>query len=208
MIIDCHVHVWAVGSLNGWMSDRMRYSPSFRLLARRLGVSRSPGPRADYDIENKLADSIDGAPQLDAAVVLAVDATYEPDGRIDVGRSHLFAANDYVAAVAGPHRKLLFGCSVHPYRKDALAELERCVRAGAVLMKWLPIVQDFDPADPRCFPLYEALAHYRLPLLCHTGIEHSLPMENAAVGDPKRLVPALRRGVTVLRAGEDAAVRR
>ena len=62
-------------------------------------------------------------------------------------------------------RKMLFGASVHPYRKDAVAELERCVAAGAVLLKWLPITQGFNPADPRCFPFYEALAHHKLPLL-------------------------------------------
>ena len=40
--------------------------------------------------------------------------------------------------------------------------------AGAVLLKWLPIVQNFNPADERCFPFYEALAHHKLPLLSHT----------------------------------------
>ena len=36
-------------------------------------------------------------------------------------------------------RGMLFGASVHPYRHDALDELERCVAGGAVLMKWLPV---------------------------------------------------------------------
>ena len=44
-----------------------------------------------------------------------------------------------------------------------MAELERGLAAGAVLLKWLPIVQNFNPADPRCFPVYEALAHHKLP---------------------------------------------
>jgi uncharacterized protein len=132
--------------------------------------------------------------------VLALDAVHDSDGNADWDRTHFFVSNDYVADLAARHPKVLFGCSIHPYRRDAVAELERCVARGAVLMKWLPIVQDFDPADERCFPLYEALAHHQLPLLCHTGIEHSLPMQNPAVGDPKRLVPALRRGVTVIAA--------
>ena len=200
MIIDCHVHLWATTPPNGRMSGRMLYSPSFRLLARRLGVRPGPGPGADYDIEQKLALSIDQAPQLDAAVVLALDATYDRDGALDLARTHMWVTNDHAMAVAARHPKLLFGCSVHPYRPDALAQLERCVNAGAALMKWLPIVQDFDPADERCFPIYEALAHHKLPLLCHTGLEHALPLVNPAVGDPKRLVPALQRGVTVIAA--------
>jgi predicted TIM-barrel fold metal-dependent hydrolase len=95
---------------------------------------------------------------------------------------------------------MLFGASVHPYRKDALGELERCVAAGAVLLKWLPIVQNFNPADKRCFPLYEAMAHHKLPLLCHTGGEKSLPNLDTSVADPQLLVPALKRGVTVIAA--------
>src|SRR6185312_14728454 len=106
--------------------------------------------------------------------------------------THLYVSNDYVIELAKRHRKVLFGASVHPYRKDAVAEIERCVADGAVLLKWLPIVQDFDPSDERCFPVYEALAHYKLPLLCHTGGERSLPNLNPHVADPLLLTPALR----------------
>jgi predicted TIM-barrel fold metal-dependent hydrolase len=102
--------------------------------------------------------------------------------------------------LARRHRRVLFGASIHPYRKDAVAELERCIRAGAVLLKWLPITQDMNPADERCFPLYEALAHYRLPLLAHTGGEKTLPILDIALADPMLLVPALKRGVTVIAA--------
>ena len=198
MIIDCHTHVWATSPPAGRLSPRMLYSPSFRLLARQLGVDPGPGQHADERIARKLADTVNDTPQLNAAVVLALDAVHAPDGT--PARTHMAVSNDHAAAVAARHPKLLFGCSVHPYRRDAVAELERCVRAGAVLMKWLPIVQDFDPADPRCLPVYEALAHHRLPLLCHTGIEHSLPLVAPRYGDPKRLVTALQRGVTVIAA--------
>jgi uncharacterized protein len=98
------------------------------------------------------------------------------------------------------HPCVLFGASVNPCRADAIEELERCVRGGAVLMKWLPIVQGFDPSDARCFEFYEALAHHKLPLLCHTGGEKSLPRIDDSLADPMLLVPALKRGVTVIMA--------
>jgi predicted TIM-barrel fold metal-dependent hydrolase len=69
-----------------------------------------------------------------------------------------------------------------------------------VLLKWLPIVQGFNPADKRCFPFYEALAHYKLPLLAHTGGEKSLIRLNDEYADPKLLEQALQRGVTVIAA--------
>jgi predicted TIM-barrel fold metal-dependent hydrolase len=102
--------------------------------------------------------------------------------------------------LAAKNTKIRFGASVHPYRKDAIAELERCVQRGAVLLKWLPVVQDINPIDERCFPFYEALAHHRLPLLSHTGGERALPNLNNDVEDPALLVPALERGVTVIAA--------
>lgn len=103
-----------------------------------------------------------------------------------------------MARLARRHPKVRFGAPVHTYRKDAVAELERCVGL-AVLLKWLPIVQNFDQSDERCVPLYEALAHH-LPLVCHTGVERSLPNLNADYADPQLLVAALRRGVTVIAA--------
>jgi predicted TIM-barrel fold metal-dependent hydrolase len=119
---------------------------------------------------------------------------------LDVERTHSHVTNDYVIDLCRRHPKMLFGASVHPFRTDAVAEVERCVAAGAVLLKWLPIVQGFSPADPRCIRVYEALAHYQLPLLSHTGGERSLIRVNDAWADPRLLEPALQRGVTVIAA--------
>lgn len=154
--------------------------------------------RTEQQLSQRLFDLLDGASQLDAAVVLAFDAVHDGDGRLDESRTHLYVTNDYVMELAPRHPKVLFGASVHPYRKDAVAEIERCVKAGAVLLKWLPIVQDFDPSDKRCIPIYEALAHYKLPLLSHTGGEKALPVLNMAFADPVLLTEALERGVTVI----------
>lgn len=200
MRIDCHVH--AVTSLpgHGRLSSKVRGGLPFNFVRWRLGISGFSGPAFERDAEAALVHAVNSTRELDAAVVLALDAVHDGDGRLNLARTHIHVTNDYVAALAQAHPKMLFGASVHPYRKDAVAELERCVRLGAVLLKWLPVVQDFDPSDPRCFPLYEALAHHKLPLLCHTGGESSLPVLNMAVADPALLVPALQRGVVVIAA--------
>lgn len=181
------------------MSDYLLRTVPFRFMRWRLGM-RGADARTEQDLEHKLAGLLDQTPELDAAVILAFDAVYDKEGRFDDARTHLYVTNDYAVALATRHKKMLFGASIHPYRKDAVLELERCVRAGAVLLKWLPVVQDFDPSDPRCFPFYEALAHYKLPLLSHTGGEHSLPSLNKEVADPMLLRPALAHGVTVIAA--------
>lgn len=199
MIIDVHVHVSAFTPSHGLMSRHLLDSLPFRFMRWWLGI-RGEDERTERQIEQQLADTINGTPELDAAVVLAFDAVHTDAGELDAANTHLYVTNDYVIELCRRHRKMLFGCSVNPYRQDAVAELERCIAAGAVLMKWLPLTQGFDPSDPRCFPLYEAMAHHGLPLLCHTGGEQALPVLSPETADPRLLIPALERGVTVIAA--------
>src|SRR3954465_6305577 len=199
MVIDCHVHICATTPGHGWMSDRLQKSLAFRFMRWRLGIV-GYDEATERQLEAKLAETIDQTNWLDAAVVLAFDAVHDKDGRLDEANTHLYVTNDYVIELANRFPKMLFGASVHPYRKDAVQELERCVAAGAVLLKWLPITQGFNPADERCIPFYEALAHHKLPLLSHTGGERSLPTLDANVADPRLLEPALKRGVVVIGA--------
>ncbi len=198
-VIDCHVHTCAILPGHGKMSDRLLKSLPFRFMRWRLGI-KGTDAQTERDMEASLAGLLDATPQLDLAAILAFDAVYDRDGRLDDANTHFHVTNDYVIEMVRRHPKMLFAASVHPYRKDALAELERCIAAGAVVMKWLPIVQNFNPADPRCFPLYEAMAHHKLPLLSHTGGEKTLPTLDANVADPMLLKPAIERGVTVIAA--------
>jgi predicted TIM-barrel fold metal-dependent hydrolase len=203
MKIDCHVHVCATSPGRGVTSRLLRRRFSFAYIRWRLGLPFfADDERLEREVEDRLARSVNEAEEIDAAVVLAFDWAYTNEGRRDEANTHLAVTNEYAAELAQKHPKLLMGASVHPYRSDALAELEKCVAAGAVLLKWLPVVQNIDPVDPRCMPFYEALAHHRLPLLCHTGGELSLPYygDAAKYADPALLVPALERGVTVIAA--------
>jgi predicted TIM-barrel fold metal-dependent hydrolase len=200
MIIDVHVHVSALTPRHGSMSQRLLKSAAFRFMRWRLGIRGQTPETEERALERKLVRTIEENTKIDAAAVLAFDAVFDRDGRFDDANTHLYVKNDYVIELAKKHRKILFAASVHPYRKDAVAEIERCANAGAVLMKWLPIVQNFNPADPRCIPFYEAMAHFKIPLLSHTGGEKSLPNLNKNVADPALLVPALQRGVTVIMA--------
>jgi predicted TIM-barrel fold metal-dependent hydrolase len=199
MVIDCHVHVLALTPAHGSTSPHLLGTLPFRFMRWRLGI---PGDdeATERALEAKLVATIDENTKLDAAAVLAFDAVHDRDGRLDEANTHLYVKNDYVIELAKRHAKIRFAASVHPYRKDAVAEVERCVAAGAVLMKWLPIVQNFNPADDMCLPFYEALAHHKLPLLSHTGGEKSLPQLDPSVANPALLLPALRRGVTVIMA--------
>lgn len=199
MILDCHVHVSAFAAGHGTMSPRLLSSIPFTYMRWQFGLEGND-QATERQVENLLVRTVDQAVELDGVVVLALDAVHDRDGRPDWANTHLYVTNDYVIELAARHPRLWFAASIHPYRKDAVAELQRCAAAGAVMVKWLPITQNFNPADSRCVPFYEALAHLGIPLLSHTGSEHALPNLDRSAADPMLLLEALRRGVKVIAA--------
>ncbi|MGD0058340.1 MAG: amidohydrolase family protein [Verrucomicrobiia bacterium] len=192
MICDIHVHLVAGADAHSgnYISPRLARSWGGRILARQF--------RGGDRVRKTLA-WLDDSP-VDRAVLLALDGAYRHDGTPDPANTLLVSDNDFVASIAESNPKALFGASVHPYRRDALSVLEKVIRRGACLVKWLPAAQNIAPDDPRCRPFYEILAHHRVPLLCHTGTEHTLRRFSNTLNDPRRLVPALQQGVTVIAA--------
>ena len=196
MIFDLHVHPGA-----GKFSAEALQRKSLRRMGRRLGFdTENSGREANFriiegEVLRLLEESV-----IDRAVFLALDAAFREDGIRDDARTLMVMDNDEIADLAAVNVRVLFGAGIHPYRPDALRELERLVNRGACLIKWLPSAQNIKPDDPRCFPFYEALAHFGIPLLCHTGNEHTLSVFPNDFNDPGRLRPALEMGVTVIAA--------
>jgi uncharacterized protein len=200
--IDMHVHM--VGNGGGGSGGWLRLSGWHRWLAgfmlRQLGV---PASALEGDLESIYAEVLlkrVRESSMDAVVLLAHERVHDPDGtpREDLGS--MFVPNDVVLGLAEKIPEFLAGVSIHPARPDALEELERCLERGAVLMKCLPNCQNIDPSDRRYRPFWERMASAGLPLLAHTGGEHTVPVVNAAFADPKLLRFPLECGVTVIAA--------
>jgi hypothetical protein len=104
MIIDCHVHLAAMTAQHGCSSDRLLKTLPFRFMRWRLGLVGND-ETTERQIEAKLVETLNGTPELDAAVVLAFDAAYTEDGQIDNARTHLHVTNDYVIEVCKRHKK-------------------------------------------------------------------------------------------------------
>lgn len=131
-------------------------------------------------------------------LLLALDAWHDERGAAVPERTWLFIGNDYCAAAAAAVAdRCEWAASVHPYRTDALIELERVKLLGARALKWIPAAQGIDPASPRCDRFYAALARLELPLIAHAGAERALPGDDA-LGNPLRLRRALEHGVRVI----------
>lgn len=137
---------------------------------------------------------------LDAIVLLAQDEVYDADGTRHPELGTFYVPNDYVLRAARLCPEFLPCVSIHPARPDALDELARCVEAGAVMLKLLPNCHNVDCSDVRYRPFWEALAKAGLPLLAHTGGEHTVQVINVEYSDPRYLRLPLECGVNVIAA--------
>jgi predicted TIM-barrel fold metal-dependent hydrolase len=137
---------------------------------------------------------------LDAAVILAQEDAYRDDGTKMVDVASFYVPNDYVLGLARKHPQLLPAVSIHPARRDALHELERCLAGGAVMLKCLPNCQNMDWNDRRYRPFLERMAEAGLILLAHTGSERTMPVLRPDLATPRMLTQALAVGVTCIAA--------
>jgi len=137
---------------------------------------------------------------LTAAVILAQDLVYDEQGRPINNVGSFYVPNDFVLQLAKKHPELLPAVSIHPARPDALEELERCLAAGSVMMKCLPNCQNINCNDRRFTRFWERMAQARLPLLAHTGGEHTIPVFCRKYADPRVLALPLECGVNVIAA--------
>ncbi len=201
--VDLHVHLLGASPALG-----NRFTPSGlgRLavpwVKRRYGAPHSPlgSAWADRRMASGLREQLRTS-GLAGAVLLALDGPHDSDGRAVPGSAPLKVGNRFAQQVAAPEpARLRFGASVHPYRPDAVPRLEALVEAGAALVKWLPSYQGIDLNDRRCHAIYELLAQHGVPLLVHTGLEHTLRGGRQDLNHPRHLEAPLAQGVTVVAA--------
>jgi predicted TIM-barrel fold metal-dependent hydrolase len=196
--LDLHVHLAALSEPEASISPRFLRSLSLRHLKRSLELrGAEPGAWAAA-YADALVEAAEGARMADRFVLLALDRPYSEAG-VPLP-ADLYVSNTAAAAICRRSSRFLLGASVHPYRRDALDALDEAAALGAVLVKWLPNVQRFDPGLDRCSAFYRKLRLLSLPLLVHTGNEYTLPRSDHALGDPNRLERALAEGVVVLAA--------
>jgi uncharacterized protein len=133
-------------------------------------------------------------------VVLAFEEYHGDDGRVDRGRTEFHVPNNHAMSVAARYPDLLVpACSVHPYRPDALAELERCAARGVRIVKWLPNSMGIDPADARCVPFYGRMRALDMVLMTHAGDEAAIEAgDDQRLGNPLRLRAPLAAGIKVI----------
>lgn len=199
---DCHVHL--VGNGQGgsgcWLRlDGVWHRLLGEVMRRTIGLEAKVTTN-DFDEQfvAHLAGLVAGS-SLDAALLLAQDEVYDETGRkLAFGSFHV--PNDYLFKVCREHPEFVPAVSIHPGRKDALEELDRCLAAGARALKLLPNCQNVDCSLTRYDAFWRRMADAGLPFLCHTGGEMTVPVINRAYQDPRILRRPLELGVKVIAA--------
>ena len=202
-IIDIHCHTAGIGAGESgcYLSPAMRRSWKYGIYLNSFGVTEEEVLReGDGLIIRRLSETLAQSRRVSAAVVLAMDAVIDANGEMDKARTEIYIPNEFVAKETGRYPNLLFGASINPYRADAIGRLAKAVEDGTVLVKWLPSIQHINPADERLIPFYRRLKELGLPLLTHTGTEHSFTGALNELADPERLRLPLELGVTVIAA--------
>jgi len=200
--IDMHLHIVGNG-LSGsgcWVNVSGSHKVLAGFMLKHIGLTaglNSPEFDGGY-VENVL--SMLRSSSIGAAVILAQDNVYDEDGAVMKGAGTFYVPNDYVLKLAREHKEFFPAVSIHPARKDAIEELDRCVEAGAVMMKCLPNCHNIDCNSRIYKKFWGRMAHHRLPLLAHTGGEHTVKVINKKYSDPRILRLPLECGVTVITA--------
>jgi len=202
-IIDIHCHVAGIGEGNSgcFVSPDLKDNLRYRFFLKAFGViQKDLEKNGDSYVFKLLSKKIRSSKYVNSAVVLALDGVVGNDGALDYQKTEVYIPNSFVASETAKFNNLYYGASINPDRKDAIERLENVFKEGALLIKWIPSVQHFDPADKRYVPFYSRLKELGLPLLTHTGDEHSFTRACNEFSDPRRLDLPLKIGVTVIAA--------
>ncbi|MDB5095792.1 MAG: hypothetical protein JWM80_213 [Cyanobacteria bacterium RYN_339] len=195
MRIDLHVHLAGIGG-GCFVSPKMRRSIVYHALKRTLKIDDREPVESTRRYAERLATLLETSKELDYACIFAMDGVYDGAGELLPAESHLYVPNGYVFEVCKASPKLLPVISINPQRKDALEELTRW-GPQAVALKWLGPLQKFDASNKAYEPFYDLLKELRLPVIAHSGCEHTFPGMEQRLGDPLLYEPVVKRGIPV-----------
>lgn len=197
--IDLHVHLAGMGGGEAgcFVSPKMRRSLTFIALKRALKIDTRDEAAATRTFAKRIADAIDGSTELDYAAVFAMDGVYDGAGELLPADSHMYVPNSWVFEVCKQSPKLLPVISVNPMRKDAIEELHRWGE-NAIALKWLGPLQKFDASEARHDRFHDAVKELGLPIIAHSGCEHTFPNMAQRLGDPKLYEGIAKRGIPIV----------
>ena len=203
-LVDFHIHILAIGTsardafvnrrmLSGMNLERLK----FWIYESASGIRDEKNSDEEYVARLvRLARGIKHGKYR----ILAFDQHYNADGSVDLAKTNMYLPNHYVVDLAQRYSDVFLPViSVHPYRADALAELDKWGKMGVKFVKWLPNAMGIDPANSVIEPFYRKMKEHNMILLTHAGEEQAVEAdEDQRLGNPLLLRKPLDMGVRVV----------
>jgi predicted TIM-barrel fold metal-dependent hydrolase len=204
-LVDFHTHIIAIGTSvpDAFVNPKMRSGVNLERLKFLIYASASAVKNID-DTDREYVDRLirlaRGSQRHGKFRILAFDKHYNPDGSVNLAKTNMYIPNHYVVELARRHPDIFLPViSVHPYRLDAIEELEKWAKAGVKYVKWLPNAMGMDPASKSVEPFYRQMKEHKMLLLSHGGKEQAVEAaEDQELGNPLRLRKPLDMGVRVI----------
>ncbi len=207
-LIDYHTHMLGLGTdckdcfvhpaSYDFFSPLRRFRFNIYMSASGIGNPK----RADQEYLDRLVRLIRGTNYPMKSALLAFDKHHNLDGSEDLEKTEFYVPNSIVFELSERYPDIFIPViSVHPYRVDAIEELDMWGRKGVRMVKWLPNAMGIDPSHPRVSEFYSTMKRYDMILLSHTGDEKAVHAEeDQKLGNPLLLRTALNYGVKVIMA--------
>jgi len=200
-ITDYHTHLITNDINPKWRSWAY---PKDRIGSMMLANAAGVHIHKDFDEAylKRFAELIRSSPIRGKVFLFAFDKFHDSEGRTDDSKTVFHVPNDAVFAAVAKYPDLFVPVvSIHPYRADAIAELERCARLGSRYVKWIPNSMGMDPASPKTDAFYRRMRELHMTLISHAGFEPAVETNKCQeFGNPLRLRKPLDMGVRVIAA--------
>lgn len=208
-ILDHHVHAFGLGTGGtGAFANPKIHQPiahpykyiQFRVYKSAAGIENEND--ADREYIERLVALARAIGYQGKYLLLAFDKNFNVDGSVNLDKTEFYVPNEYVFGLSSEYPDVFVAAmSVHPYREDAIEELEKWATRGVRYMKWLPNAMGIDPSDPRIDAFYRRMVDLDVVLLTHTGKEQAVEAtSDQALGNPLYLRRPLGLGVKVIAA--------
>ncbi len=205
---DVHVHLVGVGHGDSGIKISEHFSSLFHLksFVRFYLFLTASGLKKTDRIDQQYIERLEGLirdGQLNFKHhILAFDKHYDVDGQVVPEHTEMYIPNQYSWDLSQKDPDIFEPTiSVHPYRKDAIDEINKWGQRGVKYIKWLPNAMGIDPSHESLDAFYQAVKKWDMTILSHTGIEKSVEAENfQGLGNPLLLRKPLDMGVKIIAA--------
>ena len=207
-VFDYHTHIVGLGTdckhcfvhpqSYGFLSPIRRFK--FNIYMNASGIKNAE--YADQEYVDRLVSLLRNFSFPAKSAILAFDKHYNRDGSENLKKTEFYVPNTYVYNLSNKYPDVFVPVvSVHPYRQDAITEIEKWASKGVKMVKWLPNAMGIDPSNPIIEDYYEVLKQHEMILLSHTGDEQAVHAdEDQAFGNPLLLRTPLNHEVRVIMA--------